>query len=91
MDFSDALRAMQQGHTVRRKAWPVYSSPSSYVGLTIVRPEGFTPFIAYLCADGSREAQQVSNHHMLECDDWEVVAAEPPGKDTDGPAADCVS
>lgn len=75
MDFSDALRVLKEGGTVRRAAWTALTraDPGEYATLRLTSPApGFQE--VFVVTTGRGECTMFNtSHSQILADDWEVV------------------
>ncbi len=72
-DYGWALRAMKNGHTVRRKLWrELEPGPQLLVSVALEQPEGFVPMLVATLYDGSKIPLFPNAYHQL-AEDWELV------------------
>lgn len=72
-DFGWALRAMKNGHEVRRSFWTTLEpDPQVLISVRLETPEGFAPMITALLYDGTRIPLLPNAYHLL-AEDWELA------------------
>lgn len=75
MDFSDALRAMKQGHKIHMKAWHAPDAKPGhyrYIELTSPAP-GYEEMLVAVRHNGARTLVILGHPHLM-AEDWEIYS-----------------
>jgi hypothetical protein len=72
-DFGWAIRAMKNGHAVRRHLWTqIEPGPQVLVSVRLDQPEGYAPMFVATLHDGTRIPLFPNAFHQL-AEDWELA------------------